>query len=478
MVLYFLPALLLILFAIGVLRTLFLRNLPKTKATTASVLPTAEVIRKLQDAITFKTISNNNESDTDWKEFERFESYLATAFPLCEKNLKQTSTSPHNLIYRFEGLDTSLQPGLLTAHQDVVGANPSEWKHPPFAGDFHEGYIWGRGSFDCKLQLIAILESFETLLKQNRKPQRTWYAAFGCDEEVNAGTKGATCIAQQFKQMGLTFSLVLDEGGVVSEQYIQGINNPIAVVGVAEKGYLDVELSCSRSAGHSSTPEFPTALGKISQAVTKIENHRHPKNITKPVEQMLLNIGKEAPFWHSFLFLNLWLTKPLLVAVFSKSPTLNAVLRTTSVPTMVQASDKSNVIAQQASCTVNSRLLQGDDEKSVVKWLRHTIQDKEVAIQVKKYSQPSKESPTTGKAFESLRATIKEVFPEAIVTSYLMLGATDARKYEGLSEYIYRFTPAQMDKTEIQRMHGPDERISSENLQKSICFFLSLLNRW
>ena len=478
MVLLSLSVFLLILIAIGILRTLLLRKTPSRIQTKPAGSPTEETVGKLQKAISFKTISYSNEQDTDWEEFKKFGDYLASAFPLCEKTLKQTSDSSYNLIYRFEGQDPTLQPGLLTAHQDVVGANPSEWTHPPFAGDFCDGYIWGRGSFDCKLQLISILESFETLLQQNRKPKRTWYAAFGCDEEVNGGTKGATLIAQQFKQKGITFSLVLDEGGVVSERYIQGIQNPIAVVGVAEKGYMDTELTCSRTAGHSSTPEFPTALGKISQAITNIERHRHTKNITKPVEQMLFNIGKEAPFLYSFLFLNLWLTQPLLVTIFSKNPTLNAVLRTTSVPTMIQASDKSNVIAQQASCTVNSRLLQGDDENSVVQYLRKTIQDKDISIHVKKYSPPSKESPTSGRAFEEIRSTIKEIFPEAIVTSYLMLGATDARKYESLCENIYRFTPAQMDKSEIQRMHGADERISAENLQKSIDFFLSLLDRW
>ncbi|MDD4574500.1 MAG: M20/M25/M40 family metallo-hydrolase, partial [Sphaerochaeta sp.] len=311
-----------------------------------------------------------------------------------------------------------------------------------------------------------------------RKPKRTWYAAFGCDEEVNGGDKGATLIAKQFERMGLSFSVVLDEGGVVSENYIKGIDRPIAVVGVAEKGYMDTLLSCSREAGHSSTPQMPTALGKIAKAETSIEQSRQEGRVTGPVASMLRNIGEEAPFPFALLFLNLWLTKPLIKAIFSKNPTLNALIRTTSVPTMIQGSDKSNVIAQSASAVVNTRILSGDDQESTLKHLRAVIADEDVSLTLRRYEKPSEESPTTGEAFDLIKRTISAVFPEAIVTSYLMLGATDARKYQQLCKHIYRFTPAQMDRSEVQRMHAPDERIHTDNVQKAVAFFLSLLESW
>lgn len=478
MVLFSILVILLFPVFIAVARTLILQNTGKKQVASIEIGENREAITKLQKAITFKTVSNLDTTLVDWNEFERFHAYLKQAFPLSSKMLQIPSDSPHNLIYCLPGIDKSAEPGLLTAHQDVVSAQPSQWKHDPFKGEEAEGYIWGRGSFDCKLQLIAILQAFEEMLNCGTKPQRTWYAAFGCDEEVNGGESGATLIARQFKRMGLKFSLVLDEGGAVAERYIKGIDRPIAVVGVAEKGYLDAELSCSQEAGHSSTPSFPTALGKIAEAVVRIEKKKHKAVFTQPVMKMLENIGKEAPFPFAFLFLNLWLTKPLLKASFAKNPTLNAILRTTSVPTVIQASDKNNVIALQATAVVNSRLLSVDDEKSTVKWIQDTIRDKDINVQVMRYNKPSKESPVEGQAYEAVKASIKKCFPEAIVSSYLMLGATDARKYQDLAQYIYRFTPAQMDKTEISRMHGPDERMSKENISTAVSFFKVLMENW
>lgn len=464
--------------AIGIVRTLVLRE-KKVPAKGVSPSPdTLPAIAKLQEAITFRTVSRPEGETTDWEQFAKFAEFLAQAFPLCEKHLKITCDSEYNLIYRFEGEDAQAEPALLTAHQDVVSANEEEWTHHPFGKTEQDGYVWGRGSFDCKLQLIAILEAFEQMVKNHEKPRRTWYAAFGCDEEINGGNKGATLIAEQFERMGLTFSLLLDEGGVVSENYIKGIRRPIAVVGVAEKGYMDTTLSCNRDAGHSSTPAVPTALGKVAKAVVAIEESRHPARITKPVEAMLRNIGEEAPFPFAFLFLNLWFTKPLIKVIFSKSPTLNALIRTTSVPTMIQASDKSNVIAQTAKAVVNTRVLSGDDQASVTSHLSKVINDGDVSLTVSRYAAPSQESPASQEAFAMIKATISKTFPEAIVTSYLMLGATDARKYERLCQFVYRFTPAQMDRLEVLRMHAPDERMHTDNIQKAVMFFHSLLKSW
>jgi len=475
---FILLAIVLTLLVIAIARTLILKRKINEIVFPTSLPDAKQAIEKLQHAITFKTVSSREEDTTDWVQFTQFATYLAQAFPLCEKHLSIDCDSKYNLIYRFIGEDSTALPGLLTAHQDVVSAQAEEWKHPPFAKTLEDGYVWGRGSFDCKLQLIAILEAFELMLQEGRKPKRTWYAAFGCDEEVNGGDKGATLIAEQFERMGLTFSLLLDEGGVVSENYIKGIDRPIAVVGVAEKGYMDTLLSCSREAGHSSTPQMPTALGKIAKAVTAIESSRQESRITKPVEAMLRNIGEEAPFPFAFLFLNLWLTKPLIKLIFSKSPTLNALIRTTSVPTMIEGSDKSNVIAQTSTAVVNTRLLDGDDQQRVLKHFKTIIADEEVSLTVRRYEEPSKASPTTGEAFDLLKATISRVFPEAIVTSYLMLGATDARKYQKVCKNIYRFTPAQMDKSEVQRMHAPDERMHTDNIEKAVTFFFSLLESW
>jgi carboxypeptidase PM20D1 len=465
--------------AVALLRTLLLRERKKATAPLPDPSsPVEDVAEKLRNAIACKTVCDLDPLVVDWKEFDRLAASLAASFPLCFSRLAIPSDSPHNLIFRFEGSDRDALPALLTAHQDVVPANAEEWEHAPFGKDLDPTYVWGRGSFDCKLQLVAILQAFEEMLEKGARPRRTWYAAFGCDEEVNGGELGAARIAGQFERMGLRFSLVLDEGGAVAERYIDGIDRPIAVVGIAEKGYLDARLSCKKEAGHSSTPAFPTALGEISEAICNLERHRCKATFTPPVRDMLRNIGRQASFPYAFLFLNLWLTEPLLKSVFARNPTLNALIRTTVVPTVVHASDKNNVIAQETQAMVNARILPTETGEDVTRWIEKTVAKPDVEVTVTRCDQPSNQSPTDGEAFAVVRETIAETFPDAIVTPYLMLGATDARKYQNVSDNIYRFTPAQMDKTEIARMHAPNERISKENIAKAVLFFRKLVENW
>ncbi|MGH0051916.1 MAG: M20/M25/M40 family metallo-hydrolase, partial [Sphaerochaetaceae bacterium] len=433
----------------------------------------------LAKAIACKTISHANKEDTNWQEFSRLIVLLQESFPLCSKHrVTAEEIGPYNLVYYFRGKNEDESPSLLTAHLDVVGANEQEWDHPPFEGTLEDRYLYGRGSFDCKLQVVSILSAFEHLLQAKQQCKTSWYVAFGCDEESNSSKEGAIRIAQYFQQQGLQFRFVLDEGGVVSQKYIKGFDQSIAVVGVAEKGYLDLELSVQRIAGHSSTPSFPTALGTLSQAVSRLEKKQMPARLTPPVKRMLSILGKEGPFLYSLFFLNLWLTGGVLKRIFSKQATLNAAIRTTVVPTVISASDKSNVIAQKATAQVNIRLLPGDTEKQVVNWVKRIIQDDSINIRTLQATEPSRISETNGAAFSFLSNSIKQIFPEAIVTPYLMMGATDARNYQNVSNHIYRFTPARMERSEVDRMHAPEERISRENIGLARQFYTEVITQW
>jgi carboxypeptidase PM20D1 len=479
MLFLFLPIVLLVILAVVVFRTLAMRTHTKHPATATAVQTGIEEETILAEAVTCRTVSHADPNLTDWSEFSRLLALLETSFPLCSKHrITDETIGPYNLVYCFTGEDKSREPALLTAHLDVVGANEQEWSHPPFKGTIEDGFLYGRGSFDCKLQVISILSAFEHILKTGEHPKHTWYVAFGCDEESNSSKKGAVRIARYFQGQALHFSFVLDEGGVVSQKYIKGFEQSIAVVGVAEKGYLDLELTVERTAGHSSTPTFPTALGTLSEAIYRLENKQMPAKLTPPVKQMLTNLGKEGPFAYSMLFLNLWLTGGLLKFVFSRQATLNAAIRSTIVPTVITASDTSNVIAKKATAIVNCRLLPGDTQESILSWVTKTISSDSVMVKARQCTPPSHISKTDGEAFSFLSETIKKSFPETIVTPYLMMGATDARKYQNLSDYIYRFTPARMDRSEVDRMHAPDERISLENISLAQQFYTLLITGW
>lgn len=460
------------------IRTFVLREHNRSSAPQTAPIEESRARQVLSQAVGCPTISRMQSEETDWSAFDNLGALLAASYPRCESHRITEGVGSHNLVYRFEGTDSGLQPALLTAHLDVVPVQESQWSHPPFSGIIEDGYLWGRGSFDCKLQVVTILQAFETRLETQTGSKRTWYVAFGCDEECNSLEQGASSIAAYFERQNIRFSLVLDEGGVVSERYIEGFSQSIAVVGIAEKGYLDLELSTKRSAGHSSTPAFPTALGSLSRALAILEQKQMHRFITYPVKQMLTHLGKEGPFACSLLFLNLTLTKHLLFAVFSKSPTLNALIRTTVVPTVIHASDQSNVIAQEAKAQVNIRLLGDDTPQKVVAWMHKVLKDPSIQIRILRFTPPSNVSRVDDPAFMCIKQTIQSCFPDALVAPYLMLGATDARKYQHLCDAIYRFTPARMEKSEVQRMHAPDERISLDNIDHAVGFYRKLIHSW
>jgi carboxypeptidase PM20D1 len=433
-----------------------------------------EPIETLTGAIQFETVSYKDPSLTNWDEFDKLHDYLKEKFPLVFENLTYHCDTPHNLIFKFEGKDTTKKPLLLTAHQDIVPADASTWDTPPFKGTQKDGYLYGRGSFDVKILVITILQSFEELLRKNEKPSRTVFAAFGCDEEAS-GDNGAILIANQFKKEGIEFEMVLDEGGAVAEDYLKGINNPITAIGIAEKGYLDLKLFRSKNGGHSSTPNFPTAMGEIADAVSKIEKNPMKTRITPPIKDLINTLGKSASFSMGALFLNQGITAPIIKAAFSKGATTRALISTTITPTMIAGSNAPNVIAKEAYAILNCRILPGDDENVVINHIKKVIKNDNIKMEVLNYKPPCPIAPTGTDAWNTLTKTIKRTFPDAITTSFLMMGATDAKNYHNVCDNIYRFEPCQMNQTEIGKMHNDNERISFDNIHNATKFYLDLI---
>lgn len=433
-----------------------------------------EPIDILAGAIKYKTISYKDPSRTNWNEFDKFQSYLKDSFPLVFEKLTYHCDSPHNIIFRFEGHDINVKPLLLTAHQDVVPANEESWDTPPFEGVKKEGYLYGRGSFDVKILIITILQSFEELLRKGEKPSRTVFAAFGCDEEPS-GDNGAAKIAKQFEKEGIKFEMVLDEGGAVAEDYIKGINKPITAIGIAEKGYLDLKLTRIKNGGHSSTPNFPTAMGEIAEALEKIEKHQMKPRITKPIKDLIHNLGLSAPFAMGALFLNQGISSPIIKRAFSKGSTTSALIRTTITPTMIGGSNAPNIIAKEAWAMLNCRVLPGDSDKSIIEYVKKVINNENIAISVINYKKPSPISTINTEAWETLKTTIKRTFPNSITTSFLMMGGTDAKHYHNVCDNIYRFEPCQMNQSEIAKMHNDNERMSFENIHNATKFYLDLI---
>ena len=433
---------------------------------------------RLAGAVRYRTISHEDPADFDGEEFVRFHEYLAQTFPNVHSNLERETVSGYSLLYRWPGSDTSLAPVILTAHIDVVPVEPGtedDWTYGAFEGLIEEGYVWGRGSMDDKGMLLGLLESVELMLGQGAEPRRTVYLAFGHDEEVG-GPNGAVQIAALLASRGIDAEYVLDEGGAVADGLVPGVPGAVALVGIAEKGFLSLELAVDMQGGHSSMPPAETAIGVLSAAVQRVERRQMPLGIKGGVAAMFDYLGPEMPFAQRAFLANRWLFSGLIERLFARSAEGNAMLRTTTAPTIFQAGMKANVLPSSARAVVNFRILPGDSVADVIDHARRAVDDPRVDIRtVGAVSEPSPVSDVESESFLVLSRTIREIFPGAIVAPWVLVGGSDARHYAGVSRNVLRFGGARVGAEDIGRVHGTDERVSVGAHAQAIRFFVQLL---
>ncbi len=436
-------------------------------------------VARLARAVTFKTVSYQNRADFDASEFEGLHAFLESAFPKVHSHLRKETVGGWSLLYTWPGSDESLKPIILMGHMDVVpvvAGTEKDWVQDPFGGVIQGGMLYGRGTLDDKVNVLAALEATELLLADGAQPKRTVYLAFGHDEEIG-GANGAVEIAKLLKSRGVEAEFVLDEGGAVISGAFPGLDTPVASVGIAEKGYLTVELSVETEGGHSSQPPRETAIGILSGAIYRLETHQMPGGLGPLVLNMLDHIGPEMNFGMRAVVANLWLFSPLVESQLGDSPLMNAFMRTTTAPTIFSAGVKDNVLPPEATAMVNFRILPGDTREDVVEHIRDVVNDERVIIRplMESGNDPSKVSPTEGWAFETITRSIREVLPDVVVTPYLVIAATDARHYGIVSDNVYRYSPMELEGEDLARIHGTNERVSIENYGRMIRFYHRLI---
>lgn len=441
-------------------------------------IPIDQTAHNLAQALSFKTIAKMYPEDFDESPFFAFHEFLKTAYPLCHAQLTLEKIGKLNLLYTWKGSNTALPGILLMAHQDVVPIEPGteqDWSYEPFSGIIADGCIWGRGALDIKNQLISILSATELLLKENFQPMRTVYFAFGCDEEVG-GIRGARVIAEELKKRSIRLAYVLDEGGAIVSDMVPGIKKPVGLIGIAEKGYLTLTLKAHDEGGHSSMPQKHTSLGKVARALVQLEAKQFKPAIRGAVKHFLRFLAPELPLLKRIILTNKWLFRPLIIALFSQSKTTNALLRTTQAGTMASASNKENVLPQKSTITINFRILPGETANSVKKHVEQVINDATISIIDPPYHlEPSKVSNPYSSSFRAIQQTLSTCFHDTVVLPYLVLGGTDSRFYEPLSQNIYRFSPVVLTREALATMHGTNEHISIASLAEMVRFFYLLI---
>lgn len=434
--------------------------------------------RRLSGAIQFKTVSLQAMDDPRSEEFRRLHSFLERSFPLVHRRLSKEVIGDYSLLYTWPGRNERLKPLLLMAHMDVVPVDPateSSWHHPAFSGEVADGFIWGRGTLDDKASVLGILEAVENLLNSGFDPERTVYLAFGHDEETG-GERGAAKIAELLRARGVELEYVLDEGMSIFRRMIPGLRKPLALVGIAEKGYLSLQLTVETNGGHSATPPPHTAIGLLSRAVERLESMPFPARLSGPMREMAEFLGPEMSWGNKLAMANLWIFEPLFIKRLAASSFTNATIRTTLVPTMFNAGVKENVLPSRATAVINLRILPGDTVAGVTEHVTRTINDPRVKISpLPVRIEPSEVSQTGTPIFQLIQRTIGEAAPETLVAPALLVAGTDSRHYRGLSRNIFRFLPVTLGPEDINRYHGVDERISIDDYERCIRFYTRLL---
>jgi carboxypeptidase PM20D1 len=436
---------------------------------------------RLAGAIRFATVSSLEPAGPDGSAFDGLHAYLEQAFPLVHARLPRERVGGHGLLFTWAGSDAALAPALLLAHQDVVPVEPGSegaWQQPPFSGAIADGFVWGRGSLDDKAGLLGILEAVEILLAREVRPRRTVVLAFGHDEEVGGG-QGARALAERLRAAGLRFEFVLDEGLAIVEGVLPGVAQPLALVGVAEKGYANVRLVVTAAGGHSSLPPRDTAIGLLGRAVARLEARPLPARIEGVPAEFLEALAPELPFGQRLLLANLWLSRPLVTHLLASAPNTSALLRTTTAPTLISGGVRENVLPQRAEALVNFRIRPGDSVAGVLQHVRDAVGDErvEVSLAGEHSSEPSPVSSAAGAGFEAIARAVREVEPRALVAPSLVLGATDARHYQALSPAVYRFLPVRLGPDDLPRVHGTNERIAIEDYRRAVRVYVQLLRR-
>lgn len=470
---------LLALIAVLALNTWRLPALPKAAPISElAVIDEAAAATRLAEAIRIPTISTGAGQGSDSAALAAFADLLESRYPNAHRVMTRERIGDGSLLFTWTGRDAALKPALLLAHMDVVPVEPgseARWTHPAFDGVIADGYIWGRGTLDDKLNVTGLMEAAEALAAEGWQPPRTLLFAFGHDEEV--GGSGAKAIAATLKQRGIRAEFLLDEGGALTTGIMPGISRPVATIMAAEKGYASFRLTATAAGGHSSQPPPDTAVTRLARALVRLQDQQMPARLAAPVDAMLERAAPAMGIVNRVAIANRWLFEGLLIKLLAAKPVSNALVRTTTAPTMLRAGVKDNVLPAEASAVINFRLLPGDSAKAVEAHIRDAIADDGIAISLEGSfaSEASAVSDPDSAAFRHLAEVTRAVFPDAVVTTGLMLGATDARHYEGLYDNRYNFMPVTLNAADLQRIHGANERIAVADYAKLIRWYRLLL---
>lgn len=433
----------------------------------ADVLLKKRAAESLSEMIKFRTVSG------EYEQMQGLFDFMRKNYQGAFSKLK-LSVLEDGIILCFKGADPSKKPALLCGHLDVVPEGDG-WEHDAFAGERADGKIYGRGACDCKGPVSAIFEAIEQLIKQEKRPERDVFIALGLDEETRGN--GAENIAKWFREKGITFDLILDEGGYIAKSHMGSGDYPIALIGIGERETCYFRIKSSASGGHSSLPGEVTAVGVLSEAICRIETAGGRFKLTPFAEKFLKNSMPAMSFKKRFVTANLPYTTFMLKWAFKNDPEASSMLTSSLVPTQVTGSAAPNMLSSTAEGVISAQLLPGESAGDVHKYLKSLLSDLPVEVAMQEEGESLQLTSTEDPMYKLICETVRERYDGVPCIAYLANGCSDAKHYADLSNCIVRFSPIVMEKVTAFSAHGPNERISEESLAEAVEVYMRLITK-
>ena len=432
-------------------------------------------VSSLQKLVQCKTVSNVDPALEDDGEFEKLIGLLPQLYPHIWNACTFTRFPDRGLLFCWKG-KTHDKPAVMMAHYDVVPVVEEMWEKPPFAGVLEDGVLWGRGTLDTKVTMNGALSAANYLVQQGFVPEQDVYFAFSGGEEVNG--KGAVNIVDYFAQNNIVPELVVDEGGAVVENVFPGVKEPCGMIGIAEKGMINVRYTVHSGGGHASAPLPKSPVTDLAKACRRIVDNPFQMHLTPPVSGLFDTLGRHSSFVYKLIFANLWCFKPVLNLIcISSGGEMNALVRTTTAFTQMSGSSARNVIPAKASMVSNMRLNPEDGVVSAVAYLKKTVNDDSVEIEVLESNEPSRISQVDCDSYRKVAAAVSATWDGCITSPYLMVQCSDSRHYGRISDKVYRFSAMDLTKEERGTIHGNNERIRVETVHRAVEFYIRLLKQ-
>lgn len=435
-----------------------------------------EYVRKLSEMISCRTVFHAD--GRFQKEFDKFYRVIEKNFPLLTEKAERLTFGSGCFVYIIRGKNAK-KSVMLMSHHDVVDGS-DKWTTDPFCAEEKDGYLYGRGSIDTKTPLFAELQAAEELLEKGYDFHGiNLYIGSSNNEET--GGDGMVLAAQYFKEHGIFFDTVLDEGGAILSGQIPGVTAKSAMIAVHEKGRHMYKCTARlKENGHSGFGKSgDTPVMRMSRFITEVSNaHIYKERFYPEVAETFKIHAPYMRFPMNLLFGNLRLFSPVIKKVMAGIPSAAAMLATSISFQSIAGVDEEDPHSRAKSVEsyMFMRCIREKDLYAGLKKIKEIAKKYDIALteESRDYCKPTS---CKKKSFHILEEVLHENFPDVITAPFLLTAGTDARRLKDVADSILRFAPIDLTPEQFASVHSEDERISIRNIGECVCFYKNFIQK-